>query len=91
MRAPMPFYASTCLFLLLFPVSAALSAEAPVGAFQRAFYLEVHEGDFAAARELYQQIVEDPSVSTQVRQEAEDRLARCQSPRWLRKETMRIS
>ena len=71
------------LLLILMP-SVALLADAPSasarpteGGFERAYFLEMHEGDLQAAAELYRTVIADPSTPKKLVQEARHRRQRC--------------
>lgn len=66
------------LLFILMP-SVALQADAPAaaGGFERAYFLEMHEGDLQAAAELYRTVIADPSTPKKLVQEARHRRQRC--------------
>lgn len=71
------------LLFILMP-SVALQADAPAASagqtasgFERAYFLETHEGDLQAAAELYRTVIADPSTPKKLVQEARHRRQRC--------------
>jgi hypothetical protein len=57
--------------------SVAARADDAAALVQKGFYLQIHEGDPAAAAAIFEQVASDSSVPANLRSEAQTRLAQC--------------
>ncbi len=64
------------------PAQQASTRPAPTGGattadFQRGYFLQTHQADFAGAAAAFEKVLADPSAPAEVRREAQSRLAQC--------------
>jgi hypothetical protein len=62
-------------FLVLSAAARGASADSAESQFQRAFYLEVHQGDLAGAAAIYEKVASNADAPEKLRAEAKARLA----------------